>query len=120
MYSSLTICMAYGGSLRPTSYNDGLHLGVLTYHCSDSTRFLGFTSLEAAKLLGNCKRHYDMAAEHAQRAIRLLEDGFIAHIQALYFLATVHFHLHQWEQVLADIDEIWMVIMKNGSKLVVP
>ncbi|PIO72907.1 hypothetical protein TELCIR_05139 [Teladorsagia circumcincta] len=80
-------------------------------------RVAGFTSLEAAKVLINSTQ-YEMAAEHAQRAARLLEGDFIAHTQALYCLATVHFHLSQWGHLLADIDEIWMAVMKNRSKSV--
>ncbi|KAK6028400.1 hypothetical protein OSTOST_05552 [Ostertagia ostertagi] len=77
-------------------------------------RVAGFTSLEAAKVLINSMQ-YEMAAEHAQRAVRLLEGDFIAHTQALYCLATVHFRLSQWGHLLADIDEIWMAVMKNRS-----
>ncbi|KAK5967227.1 hypothetical protein GCK32_000240 [Trichostrongylus colubriformis] len=78
-------------------------------------RIAGLTSLEAAKVLSKCM-HHDMAAEHAQRAVRLLEGDFIAHTQALYCLATIHFRSYQWGHLLADIDEIWMAIMKNRSK----
>uniref|UniRef100_A0A7I4Z5F9 Protein ZIP4 homolog n=1 Tax=Haemonchus contortus TaxID=6289 RepID=A0A7I4Z5F9_HAECO len=78
-------------------------------------RVAGFTSLEAAKVLTDCVQS-DMAAEHAQRAVRLLEGDFNALLQSLYCLATVHFHLSLWEHLLADVDDIWMVIMKCKSR----
>nr|CDJ93690.1 unnamed protein product [Haemonchus contortus] len=72
----------------------------------------GFTSLEAAKVLTDCVQS-DMAAEHAQRAVRLLEGDFNALLQSLYCLATVHFHLSLWEHLLADVDDIWMKAIKR-------
>lgn len=78
-------------------------------------RLAGLTSLEAAKAMIECAQ-YEMATEHAQRAVRLLEGDFFTHTDALYCLATIHFHLSLWEPLLADIDDLWMAIMKNRSK----
>ncbi|EYC38000.1 hypothetical protein Y032_0750g2038 [Ancylostoma ceylanicum] len=76
---------------------------------------LGLTSLEAAKFLTDSQQ-YEMAKEHAQKAVRLLEGDFFAYTRALYLLAEIHFHLSQWENMLADIDDLWMSVMKTRSK----
>ncbi|WKX90507.1 hypothetical protein Q1695_009392 [Nippostrongylus brasiliensis] len=78
-------------------------------------RLAGMTSLEAANAMIDCNQ-YEMATEHAQRAARLLEGDFITHTKALYCLATIYFHLSQWELFLAVVDDLWMAIMKNRPK----
>uniref|UniRef100_A0A1I7WJ40 Tetratricopeptide repeat protein 21B n=1 Tax=Heterorhabditis bacteriophora TaxID=37862 RepID=A0A1I7WJ40_HETBA len=78
-------------------------------------RLAGLTSLEAAKLMKEC-RNYEMAIEHAHRAIRLLDGEFFTHSQALYCLAEIHFSMSQWEQLLATVDDLWITAMKNRAR----
>ncbi|KAJ1372209.1 hypothetical protein KIN20_034300 [Parelaphostrongylus tenuis] len=80
-------------------------------------RLAGLISLEASKILIDCEQ-VEMAIEHAERAVRLLEGEFFTHTQALYCLATIHFHLYQYENLLGDIDDLWMIVMKNRSRSV--
>ncbi|VDM74662.1 unnamed protein product [Strongylus vulgaris] len=80
-------------------------------------RSRGLTSLEAAKALVGCNQ-YEMAQEHAQRAVRLLEGEFYTYTRAVYLLAEIHFYLSEWEHLLADIDDLWMSVMKTRPKSV--
>ncbi|KHJ99360.1 hypothetical protein OESDEN_00649 [Oesophagostomum dentatum] len=50
--------------------------------------------------------------------VRLLEGEFYSYTRALYVLAEIHFHLSEWEHLLADIDDLWMNVMKTRPRSV--